>query len=125
MSARPVREELMKVLRELERRAEVPGCGVVRRDGLMIVSDLPSGVDARRVAAMTAAIVGTAERSTLELEQGEFRQTIVEGKNGKMIAIGAGPDAILFALARPDANLGLILLEMERAVEKIRAILGR
>ena len=66
------RRELEEVLKELEKIGDIIGSAVVRRDGLLIASGLPSEVNAKAVAAMAAAIVGTSETSTKELEIGEF-----------------------------------------------------
>ncbi|MEM5834471.1 MAG: roadblock/LC7 domain-containing protein [Candidatus Aenigmatarchaeota archaeon] len=116
------KKELEDVLKELEKIGDVIGSAIVRRDGLLIASGLPSEVNARAVAAMAAAIVGTSETSTKELEIGEFQQVIVNASEGQYVAIGAGEEAILIALLRKNANIGLILLEMEKAAKKIEKL---
>jgi predicted regulator of Ras-like GTPase activity (Roadblock/LC7/MglB family) len=116
------KKELEDVLKELEKIGDIIGSAIVRRDGLLIASGLPSEVNARAVAAMAAAIVGTSETSTKELEIGEFQQVIVNASEGQYVAIGAGEEAILIALLRKDANIGLILLEMEKAAKKIEKL---
>jgi len=50
-------------------------------------------------------------------------RVIVEGENGKIIATGAGSRALLVAMTNPKANLGLVLLELGKASEKIKGIL--
>lgn len=50
--------------------------------------------------------------------------TIVESQSGKIIGIGAGPKALLMVMTRPDASLGLVIIEMKKASEKIKRILG-
>ncbi|MEM5794037.1 MAG: roadblock/LC7 domain-containing protein [Candidatus Aenigmatarchaeota archaeon] len=116
------KKELEDVLKELEKIGDIIGSAIVRRDGLLIASGLPSEVNARAVAAMAAAIVGTSETSTKELEIGEFQQVIVNASEGQYVAIGAGEEAILIALLRKNANIGLILLEMEKAAKKIEKL---
>jgi|YelNatPaOPRAMG01_1025707.scaffolds.fasta_scaffold18067_7 predicted regulator of Ras-like GTPase activity (Roadblock/LC7/MglB family) len=116
------KKELEDVLKELEKIGDIIGSAIVRRDGLLIASGLPSEVNARAVAAMAAAIVGTSETSTKELEIGEFQQVVVNASEGQYVAIGAGEEAILIALLRKNANIGLILLEMEKAAKKIEKL---
>ncbi|MEM5883190.1 MAG: roadblock/LC7 domain-containing protein [Candidatus Aenigmatarchaeota archaeon] len=116
------KKELEDILKELEKIGDIIGSAIVRRDGLLIASGLPSEVNARAVAAMTAAIVGTSETSIKELEIGEFQQVIVNASEGQYVAIGAGEEAILIALLRKNANIGLILLEMEKAAKKIEKL---
>lgn len=117
-------EELKKILEEFESLSDVVGSAIVRRDGLMILSGLPNNVNRRGVAAMTAAIVGTGETASKELNMGKLRQVIVESEMGKLVSTGAGETSILTALVRENANMGLVLLEMEKAAKKISRILG-
>ncbi len=115
-------EELKKIIDELEHIGDIVGSAVVRRDGLMILSGLPKEVNAKGVAAMAAAMVGTGETASKELDIGNLNQVIVNSEKGRLISIGAGPQAILTALVREEANMGLVLLEMEKAAAKIGRI---
>jgi len=117
------KKELENILKALEEIGDVVGSAVVRRDGLLIASALPSEVNSKSVAAMAAAIVGTSETSVKELEIGGFNQVIVNASNGQYVSIGAGAEAILVCLLRKSANLGLVLLEMERSAKKIGRII--
>jgi len=116
------KEKLEEILSELAGTGEIEASAVVRRDGLMIESNLPSKINSKTIAAITAALVGTSETSTKELELGEFMQVMVESELGKIIAVGAGKLAILVSLVKPQASLGFVLLSMERAAKKIREI---
>lgn len=117
-------EELKKILDDFESIGNVIGSAVVRRDGLMIISGLPDEINSKAVAAMAAAIVGTGETASNELDIGELNQVVVESASGKLISIGAGPDAIFTALVKPKANMGLILMNMERSTKKISVVIG-
>ena len=117
-------EELKKVLGDFESTGNVIGSAVVRRDGLMIISSLPREINSKAVAAMAAAIVGTGETASNELDIGSLNQIVVESAKGKLISIGAGPDAIFTALVRPKANMGLILMNMERSGKKIASVIA-
>lgn len=118
------KEELQSVLQDLERIGDVIGSAIVRIDGLLIATGLPAEVNSKAVAAMAAAIVGAGETSAKELNIGEFEQVIVNAKQGQYVCIKAGADAILIALIRKDANLGLVLLEMERQAKRIERLLA-
>ena len=114
-----VKEKLEEVLADLRRSGDIEASAVVRRDGLMIVSDLPPKVESRTVAAMTAALVGTAETCTSELKRGIFNEVVVESEKGRIVAIGAGSIALLVCLMRAEGNLGYVLISMEKAAKKI------
>ncbi len=114
---------LQKVLQDLRRIPDILAVAVARRDGLIIAHSLPRSMDARRIAAMAAAIVGTSEMASEEIGQGPFVESIVESRGSKMLATGAGEDAILITMVRTDANMGLVLLSVGRAVQAIITIL--
>jgi len=114
-----VKEKLEEILAELRKTGDIEASAIVRRDGLMITSDLPPKVESRTVAAMTAALVGTAETCSTELKRGIFNEVVVESEKGRIVAIGAGPLALLVCLMRSEGNLGYVLISMERATKKI------
>lgn len=116
-------ERLEETIDELSHVTDIKSAAVVRRDGLVVTHTLPDGVDPRIVAAMTAAIVGTSEMATVQLSQGRFVRAIVESEEGKLLSMGAGDEALLVALVYDDANLGLVLMAMERAAAQVEAIL--
>lgn len=117
------RKELENILKELEKIGDILGSAIVRTDGLLIATGLPTEVNSKAVAAMAAAIVGTSETSVKELEIGKFNQVIVNASDGQYVCIKAGEEGILISLARKDANLGLVLLEMERQAKKITRLI--
>lgn len=119
-----VKEQLGRVLEELRKAGDIEASAIVRRDGLMIASDLPARIESRTVAAMTAALVGTAETCSSELKRGIFEEIVVDSENGKIVAIGAGKLAILVCLVQKEGNLGLVLLAMEKAGKKIDSLIG-
>lgn len=114
---------LEETIDELSHVTDIKAAAVVRRDGLVVVHTLPDGVDPKIVAAMTAAIVGTSEMATVQLAQGRFVRAIVESEQGKLLSLGAGEEALLVALVYDDANLGLVLMALERAAKQVERIL--
>ncbi|MEM3650704.1 MAG: hypothetical protein QW831_08295, partial [Candidatus Jordarchaeaceae archaeon] len=58
-----------------------------------------------------------------ELKRGELSKVIISGSKGDVVICGVGDSALLSAITNPDSNLGLVLLEMRRASEKIQEIL--
>ncbi|HYS99070.1 MAG TPA: roadblock/LC7 domain-containing protein [Thermoplasmata archaeon] len=114
---------LQAILAELRRVPDVLGVTIARRDGLLIAHALPKTMDPKKIAAMTAAIVGTSEMAAHEMGLGTFSQSIVDTHIGKMMATGAGDEAILVTMVRTEANMGLILLSVGKAVQSIMEIL--
>src|SRR5438445_798252 len=114
---------LQTVLAELRRLPGILGATIARRDGILIAHSLPKNMDPKKIAAMAAAIVGTSEMAAIEMGLGLFNQSIVDTHIGKMMATGAGEEAILVTMLRNEANMGLIHLSVDRAVQSIAGIL--
>jgi len=115
--------KLENTLAELSQTGDIEASAIVRRDGLMIASDLPSKVDGRTIAAMAAALVGTAETTSGELARGSFKQVVVESQLGKIVSVGAGKLAVIVCLVKKNGNLGLVLLTMARVAKKVEDVL--
>lgn len=111
------------VLSDLKKEGDIEAAAVVRRDGLMVTSDLPQQVEESTVAAMTAALVGTAETFSSELKRGQFKEVVVDSEKGKLVAVGAGKLAIVVCLMKQTGNLGFVILSMERAAAKVEELL--
>ena len=114
------KEKLTKILQKLISTGDIQGAAVITRDGLLIASELPSGIDGDTFAAMSATMTGAAETAVQELKKTSPERVIVESNNTKLITAGAGSQAILACIVDPDAKLGLVLIEMKKATNLIQ-----
>jgi uncharacterized protein len=103
---------------------DIEASAVVSVDGLIMASALPSDVEEDRVSAMSAAMLSLGERISGELGRGSLEQVYIRGNNGYVILTSVGEEAVLTALAREQAKLGLIFLEMRRAAEDLTRLVG-
>lgn len=103
---------------------DVEASAVVSVDGLIIASSLPSGVEEDRVSAMSAAMLSLGERISGELGRGLLEEVYIHGSDGYVLLVSVGSDAVLTVLARQQAKLGLIFLEMRRASEDLLELVG-
>ena len=118
-------EQLAQALDELMHEdADIQAAALVSLDGFTMASALPAGMQADRIGAMSAAILGLGERAATELGRGHLSQVFIEGDNGYVVLIAAGSRAVLTAMADPSAKLGLVLYDMKSAAERIGQILG-
>jgi len=107
-------------LRELQISSpDIEASAVVSLDGLSIASALPQGVEEDRVSAMSAAMLSLGERIATELGRGSLDQVYIRGVKGYVVLMAIGQDAVLSALVREQAKLGLIFLDMRRATEDL------
>jgi predicted regulator of Ras-like GTPase activity (Roadblock/LC7/MglB family) len=89
-----------------------------------MASALPAEVEEDRVSAMSAAMLSLGERIATELGRGSLEQVYIKGTKGFIILTAVGDEAVLTALARQEAKLGLIFLEMRRAAEDLLKLVG-
>lgn len=119
-------ETLIARLRDLQAASgEVEASAIVSMDGLSIASLLQVGMEEDRVSAMSAAMLSLGERISFELGRGSLQQVFVKGINGYVILTAVGNEAVLTVLARKEARLGLILLEVGRTVTDLKSMLYR
>jgi hypothetical protein len=103
---------------------DIEASAVVSVDGLIMASALPAEVEEDRVSAMSAAMLSLGERISMELGRGALEQVYIRGNNGFVILSAVGQEAVLTVLAREQAKLGLIFLEMRRAAEDLARVVG-
>jgi predicted regulator of Ras-like GTPase activity (Roadblock/LC7/MglB family) len=115
---------MVERLRDLQASSpDIEASAVVSVDGLSIASALPAEVEEDRVSAMSAAMLSLGERISTELGRGTLEQVYIKGEKGYVILMSVGEEAVLTALAREQAKLGLIFLDMRRAVEALQRLI--
>ncbi len=116
-------DQLAERLRDLQVSSpDVEAAAIVSVDGLSIASQLPANIEEDRVSAMSAAMLSLGERIASELGRGHMDQVYVKGENGYVILSAIGEEAVLTVLAREQAKLGLIFLDMSRAVKELEKL---
>jgi hypothetical protein len=107
-------------LRELQTATtDIEASAIVSVDGLIMASALPSDAEEDRVSAMSAAMLSLGERIAGELGRGTLDQVYVRGDSGYVILMAIGEEAVLTALVRDSAKLGLVFLDMKRAANDL------
>lgn len=117
-------DQLQERLRDLQVSSpDVEAAAIVSVDGLNMASSLPGNIEEDRVSAMSAAMLSLGERIASELGRGGLEQVYVRGENGYVLLSAIGEEAVLTVLAREQAKLGLIFLDMSRAVKELEGLL--
>ena len=118
-------DQMVDRLRSMQAAApDIEASAIVSVDGLIMASALQQGVEEDRVSAMSAAMLSLGERISSELGRGSLEQVYIKGNAGSIVLTSVGADAVLTALARQEAKLGLIFLEMRRAAEDLVKLVG-
>ena len=114
-------EEMVKLLKELQMTTpDIEASAIVSVDGLIIASALPADVEEDRVSAMSAAMLSLGERIASELHRGTLDQVFVRGEEGYVLLMSVGEEAVLTALARKNAKLGMVFLDMKRTAAELQ-----
>ena len=118
-------QQMVERLRSMQAASpDIEASAIVSVDGLIMASALQADVEEDRVSAMSAAMLSLGERIATELSRGGLDQVCIKGSNGYIILTSVGEEAVLTALTREEAKLGLILLEMRRAAEDLVKLVG-
>lgn len=124
MASKSRTEQIIQRLKELQSSTpDIEASAVVSVDGLTIASALPPDVEEDRVSAMSAAMLSLGERIAGELRRGVLNQVYIKGDEGYVVLMSVGEDAVLTVLARKEAKLGLLFLDMKRAAEDLTKLL--
>ncbi|MDD3650849.1 roadblock/LC7 domain-containing protein [Immundisolibacter sp.] len=115
---------LTSILKELNgTSADIEASAVISTDGLTMATLLPADMDQDRVGAMSAAMLSLGDRTSKELARGTLEQVLVKGDSGYVLMTYAGKEAVLTIIAKPNAKLGLIFLDVKRAAESIAKLI--
>ena len=105
------------VLSALIRHRGVSGCCVVgERDGMIVEANLQIGLNGTAFAALTASLYRKARRSALAAGFGEAAFFELTADAGRVCAVGRN-ELVLVVIAEPMVNVGLVRVEMLRALE--------
>ncbi len=114
-------EERLDALRAMS--PELEAAALIGVEGLTIAASSAEEADDEVLAAMTAAMLALGERIASELGRGNLEQVLIKGEKGYVLLMGVDERAVLTALAGAEAKLGLLFLELRRAVEAVRPLM--
>ncbi len=124
---------LEDILRRLHKNVDgVHGTVVVSIEGFVVAaysgegrSRVSNPVDSPQNAAMAAAIIALGERVLGRLARGEIDRILLDGTEGGIVVVPAGPEAALAAMVNKDAKLGLVMHELRRSAREVYKVLVR
>jgi predicted regulator of Ras-like GTPase activity (Roadblock/LC7/MglB family) len=104
---------------------------IVNIDGLLVAAYPPGDEEnphenptsSPQVAAMSATLIGLAERTLKRLAQGDLERLLMEGEEGVMVVYPAGR-ASLAVLVDKNARIAKVLFAAKKASLEITEILG-
>ncbi|MFX1274447.1 MAG: roadblock/LC7 domain-containing protein [Promethearchaeota archaeon] len=119
-----IHDQLAKKLRELEKfDSGIVGTAIVNRNGLLLASRLPLDIDNRKFGAMVAALLNGMESAMVTINNKKIQHITVEMSDYQILTISIDDKLFLASLIAIDCNFGLILIEIEEFIKKIKSIL--
>ncbi len=114
-------EQLQAVLERLSVNLgqDMAGAVAVSSDGIVLASRMASEVNADRVGAVAATMIGVTKRVSGELKIGLTEEAIIKSDNGMFMVVPAGDQSLLAVNVRHGANLGMVRIEARDAATAI------
>jgi predicted regulator of Ras-like GTPase activity (Roadblock/LC7/MglB family) len=122
--ASDIDQQLTEALRGLRQASpHVLGAAVVTGDGFIVASDLPDDSYEKKVTVMAMAMLTMGLEAADELGTSGVERVLVESKDSYIVMVGAGPGAVLSAVAGKEMVLGLLLLAMKQTAAQVSSLL--
>ena len=96
---------------------------VSERDGIVVDSNLQIGQDGDKVAALAASLYRKARLSARAAGMGAVSFMQLEAPGGRICAIGGG-ELVLVVVAESAVNVGLVRVELLKAITDLTALGG-
>jgi hypothetical protein len=118
-------EQLAAILEQFQNNAgnDVAGVAAVGMDGIVLVHRMSADVNADRVGAVAATMMGVTRRVSGELRMGAPEETIIKSGGGLFMVLPAGDQSLLAVNLREGANLGLVRIEARDAANQIGGVI--
>ena len=117
-------QELNKILDNLFSNSENISAAIVSSvDGLAKAQKLETDMDEHRFAAMSSALLALSDNLASEGSKGNTENVLIEGTNGKVFLLHAGPTHLLTVFTDNQASLGMSLAYAKQAAEQITALM--
>ncbi len=111
------------ILIRINKTPGVHGTLVVGDDGLVIASDVADGKDPQALAAVASNVAATLTLALERMGQGQVSRFLMNGTEGCAV-LQTVQKAILLTLVKRDANMGMVLVELQEAAEALAAKLA-
>lgn len=123
MTLKPAPQRIRAILHELlEATPYLKAVAVVRVNGLTVQALMPPEIPEEKVSAMSAVMLLLGERITAAMHTGSLDKVYIQSKDGHIIMMSVGAEAVLTVQASARAPLGLLFVEMRRAANRLRRI---
>jgi predicted regulator of Ras-like GTPase activity (Roadblock/LC7/MglB family) len=117
-------EALAMEMRELRQQVSgITDTAVAAADGLLIAADTADSIDPESLAALAAASLGLARRTTESNRRGSLRRTVTYGSHGCAAFYAVGDTALMVVLGDEGMDIDRLNAASGPALDRIDRIL--
>ncbi|MHA1797342.1 MAG: roadblock/LC7 domain-containing protein [Candidatus Helarchaeota archaeon] len=119
-------ESLKKVLLDIEKNSSVTDSIIVTRDGFPVANTIKGNKNVNQAAAMVASLTSLSRRILDSLEGGKDKRILINGEKEFVLAmrIELQQPLNIICIGPEDESIGLVLYQVESAVNEIKKIMG-
>ena len=118
-----IREKMSRVLNDLMAdNSGFFGATISSIDGIAWAENIAPGFDKHRFAAMSSSLLAISDELAREVERGATNNVLIEGEEGKILIMHAGPILLLTIFTKKDLTLGMALAHAKTATAKIESM---
>lgn len=110
---------MQEILSNINKTKGVIGSMLVDKDGILVASDVTEAVNKDTVCAVASSIVSTTEKVLTKMKHSKFNSFIIAGNQGRLAVMDAGRSFLIVSIEK-DCNVGLIMVELKDAAQKVR-----
>lgn len=103
---------------------DVTGAALISSDGMLLGAKMSADVNADRVGAISATMMGVTKRVVTDLKIGTAEETIVRAQDGYLLVLPVNEQLVLATTLRPNANLGMVRLEARDASHALHGVMS-
>lgn len=110
------------ILKRINKIPGVRGTMIIGEDGLLVANDLAGNEDPNALAAVASSVASTVSSAMTRMSTGDLSRCVLNGDKGSIVLFVV-ETAILLTLVRKDANMGMVLVELKDASQKLAGLL--
>lgn len=116
-------ETVQQTLSALVSRPDVAGAAFVSEDGLLVAARLPESADGEAIAALSASLLRDAGQLAVAAGRPAPDRMVCDTETGMLVVCRLGIGTAVTVLARPGADVGLLLFHLRQQQAALAALL--
>lgn len=99
------------------------GTFFILRDGTILASVMPQGINAEETGKLITSIVNKTEESVKNMKQGKLNEVAIQAEKGQLLFTEV-MTGVLFMIGDENINVGKMRLVLKNIIESIKKVLG-